>query len=227
MTVLVEACVDSLESALAAKRGGAQRLELCANLNVGGTTPSAGLIAEVNALVGLPIAAMIRPRGGSFVHTASEIEQMQRDIDMVNDVGVEALVFGVLDDANNIDVDTMQLLTSTAGGTPVVFHRAFDRLADQAAGLDALIALGIVRVLTSGGAATALDGAPALHRLVDRAAGRIEILAGGKVRGGNAATVVARSGVQQVHARCEGDGGEIRAIVDALAFAPAAVDLSR
>ena len=224
MSVLVEACVDSLESALAAKRGGAERLELCANLDVGGTTPAAALIAQVKARVGLPIAAMIRPRGGSFVHSAAEAEQMRRDIGTVKHIGVEALVFGVLDVANNIDVDIMRALAGVAAGTPVVFHRAFDRLADQDAGLDVLMELGVARVLTSGGAATALDGAASLRRLVDRSAGRIEILAGGKVRGPNVAAVVERSGVQQVHARCEGDGAEIRAIVDALARGSAAVE---
>ncbi len=219
MTALVEACVDSLESALAAKRGGAQRLELCANLDVGGTTPAAALIAEVKARVGLPIAAMIRPRGGSFVHSVAEAEQMRRDIEMANGVGVEALVFGALDDANNIDVDRMRLLIGAAGRTPVVFHRAFDRVADQNTALEVLIELGVGRVLTSGGAPTALDGVASLRRLVERSAGRIEIVAGGKVRGPNAVAVVERSGVRQLHARCEGDGATIRAIVNALTAA--------
>lgn len=216
MTVVVEACVDSVESALAAKRGGAHRLELCANLEVGGTTPSAALIAAVQSRVGLPIAAMIRPRGGSFVHTSAEVEQMRADIAMARECGVDALVFGVLGEAGTVDVTSMRTLFEAAGGTPVVFHRAFDRLVDQDAGLDALIELGVSRVLTSGGAPTALDGVMSLRRLVERARGKIGILAGGKVRGSNASDVVRLSGVQEVHARCENESASIRAIVDAL-----------
>ena len=216
MTVLIEAAVDSVESALAAQRAGAQRLELCANLGVGGTTPSEALIDAVLERVDLPIAAMVRPRGGSFVHSAAEIEQMQRDVDTILRHGVAAVVLGILDAGGHVDVAPVRELVRLAGGTPVVFHKAFDRIADRAAALETLVQLGLSRVLTSGGAPSAMEGAAEIAALHRQAAGRIEILAGGKVRGANVRELVAATGVDQVHARCGDDGAQIREIAEAL-----------
>ena len=210
--------MDSVESATAAQRGGASRLELCANLDVGGTTPSATLIAEVRTRVRLPTAVMIRPRGGSFVHTIAEIDAMVRSIAMARSFGVEALVFGVLDEDNYIDVPQMRILMAAARGTPVVFHRAFDELPDLHEGLDTLIELGVARVLTSGGANTALAGAVTIGELVTEARGRIAVMAGGKVRGRTIREIVQLSGVREVHARCENDDRQIRGILDVLTF---------
>lgn len=218
MKLLLEGCVDSAESALAAQTGGAARLELCANLGVGGTTPSAGLVAQVRSRVRLPIIAMIRPRGGSFVHTPEEVDAMVRSIPIVRAAGADGIAIGSLDQADRIDVATTTRLVRAAAGMPVVFHRAFDTVFDQAAALDTLIALGIARVLTSGGAATALEGAETLGTLVERAAGRITIMAGGTVRGRTVREIVATSGVREVHARCETDPRQLRAIVDAMAY---------
>jgi len=216
LTILVEAAVESLDDALAAVEGGADRLELCANLSVGGTTPEQTLIAAVLARVEIPVFAMIRPRGGSFVYTESETDRMRRDIEMALDLGVHGVVLGVLDSANRVDVPRTQALASVAGGRRVTFHRAFDRTPDVFAAADALLSIGVARVLTSGGAPSANEGADVLSSLVEHVAGKLGVLAGGGVRGQNAADTVRRSGVGEVHARCERDAGRIRAIKDAV-----------
>ena len=217
MTILVEAAVDSLDDALAAVEGGADRLELCANLSVGGTTPDHALIATVLRRVAVPVFAMIRPRGGSFVYADSEIDRMRRDVEMSLDLGVAGVVLGVLDPANRIDVGrTQSLIAVAAGGRRVTFHRAFDRTPDLLAGVDTLISLGVARVLTSGGAPTASEGADVLAALVERAGDRLGILAGGGVRANNVRDIIERSGVREVHARCERDANRIRAIKDAI-----------
>lgn len=217
-SVLVEACVESLEEALTAERAGADRLELCDNLAVGGTTPRAALLAAVKQQVRIPVAVMVRPRGGSFVFSRVEVDSMHRDIAMAQSLGADALVIGVLDAAGRVDAGLTRSLVARAKGIPVTFHRAFDEVTNQRAALDALIGAGVSRVLTSGGAATAIEGADALAELVRRAAGRIGIMAGGKVRGVNVRELVTRSGVEEVHARSELDESRIRDIIKALSF---------
>ena len=202
---LVEAAVETLEEALAAKRAGADRIELCANLGVGGTTPSAGLIASVVQQVNLPVFVMIRPRGGDFVYAADEIDAMIEDIDRARPLGIAGIVTGALRSDGSVDVESMRRLMSPAAGLPVTFHRAFDVAANRAEALEQVIDLGASRVLTSGGAATALDGAVAIAMLVDQAGERVSIVAGGKIREQNARDVIARTGVREVHARLENE----------------------
>jgi copper homeostasis protein len=214
--VLVEACVESLEEALAAERGGAKRLELCANMDVGGTTPSADLFRAVRARVGIPIAMMIRPRGGSFVYSNAELESMRRDLDLAGELGADIAVIGVLDDDGRVDAARTREFVTRAGSIPVTFHKAFDVVEDQERDLDVLIDAGVTRVLTSGGAETAIGGADALARLVDRAADRIIIMPGGKVRGDNVREIVERTSVREVHARCNTDEARIREIISAV-----------
>ena len=216
MSILVEGCVETLQECIDAKRGGARRLELCDRLDVGGTTPSAALIELVRANVGLPIMAMVRPRGGSFVHTASELDQMRRDLDAVLSKNVDGVVIGFLDEKNRVDTKRTAEFVRLAGGTPVTFHKAFDVIEDISAALDDLLACGIKRLLTSGGKPTAAEGIDELAMLVERSAGRIEIMAGGKVRGSNVRAIVDGSGLREVHARVGPDDSQIRAIVDAL-----------
>jgi copper homeostasis protein len=212
VTVLVEAAVDSVDDALAAVEGGADRLELCAELGIGGTTPGEELIAEVLRVVAVPVCVMIRPRGGSFVYSPAELDAMRRSIDIARDAGAEGVVFGVLDPAGRLDAMRTELLVEAAAGLDVTFHRAFDRIADQSDALDELIEMGVARVLTSGGAPTAADGLWPLEDLVEQAAGQIVILAGGGVREDNARELVERTGVTEVHARCERDALRIRGI---------------
>lgn len=217
MTVLIEAAVESLDDALAAVDGGADRLELCANLADGGTTPSEALIAEVMEQVAVPVFVMVRPRGGSFVYSTSELEEMRRSMDRARELDVDGFVLGVLNASNRVDVIRTQSLVDVAGDLPVTFHRAFDRVADRVDALDTLIDLGIGRVLTSGGAPTAAQGMAQLRELVESAGGGIVILAGGGVRFQNVLELVEETGVTEVHARCEGESDRIRAIRTALA----------
>jgi len=209
---LVEAAVETLEETLAAKRAGADRIELCANLGVGGTTPSAGLIASVVQQVNHSVFVMIRPRGGDFVYAADEIDAMIEDIDRARPLGIAGIVTGALRSDGSVDVESMRRLMSPAAGLPVTFHRAFDVVANRTEALEQAIELGASRVLTSGGAATALEGAVAIAMLVDQAGERVSIVAGGKIREQNARDVIARTGVREVHARLENEAS-IRGLV--------------
>jgi copper homeostasis protein len=159
---------------------------------------------------------MIRPRGGSFVYTTAELARMRREIETAIELGAAGVVLGALDAERRIAEEQTRSLVSAAAGAPVTFHRAFDRTLDLLAALDTLVSLGVSRVLTSGGAATAIDGAETLTALVERAGDDIEILAGGGVRANNVRELVRRTGVREVHARCDGDSERIRAISDAV-----------
>jgi copper homeostasis protein len=216
VSILIEAAVESLEDALAAVDGGADRLELCAELADGGTTPSEALIAEVVDRVAVPVFVMIRPRGGSFVYSTFELDRMRRAIEGGRELDVDGFVFGVLNSSNRIDAVRTQSLVDAAGDRPVTFHRAFDRIEDRMDALEVLIELGIGRVLTSGGAPTAFDGINALRDLVDAAGDRLMVMAGGGVRFQNVEEIVDETGVREVHARCEGDAERIRGIRSAL-----------
>jgi len=201
MNVLVEACVDSVVSAIAAERGGARRLELCDNLFDGGTTPSAGMISAVKAAVKIPVFVIVRPRGGGFVYTREEVSVMRLDIEATRMLGADGVVVGVLTADGRVDEDQLRVLAETAGDLPLTFHRAFDLTRDQDEALETLMRQRIQRVLTSGGARTALEGVGAIAALVRRASGEIAIMAGGGVREESIQELVRRSGVREVHVR--------------------------
>ena len=215
MTVLVEGCVEGLADSQAAARGGADRLELCANLAVGGTTPTIEVIRAVKGRVFIPVFVMARPRGGSYVYNAAEIDATHRDIEAVIAAGADGVVVGPLTAGQEIDVASLRGFVAKAGSVPVTFHRAFDQVGDPATALEILIDAGVQRVLTAGGKGTALEGADVLKMLVDQARDRIAIMAGGKVRGHNAREILARTGVHELHARCESNAAQIAEIVDA------------
>lgn len=196
--VLVEACVDSIESAAAAAEGGAARLELCANLVEGGTTPSAGTVSVAREL-DLRLHVMIRPRGGDFHYTAREFESMRRDIREARRLGADGVVFGVLTPDGAMDGERMRILLDEARPLSVTVHRAFDMTRDPDEALDTLIALGADRVLTSGQRATVPEGMAVIRDLVRRAAGHIGILPGGGITAANVAEVVQGTGVREVH----------------------------
>jgi copper homeostasis protein len=205
--VIVESCVDSLDAALASEAGGAHRLELCARLDVGGTTPDPSLVAAVVAAVRIPVVTMVRPRGGDFVYDTNELSAMARDVTRMREAGAHGIVTGVLTGAGAINAPLMHVLVRMAGPLPVTCHKAFDEVRDLDAALDTLIGLGVRRVLTSGGAATATEGTEALARLVQRAAGRLTIIAGGSVRASNVRALVEATGVAEVHARIIREAG--------------------
>ena len=193
----LEIVAQSAEDAVAAERSGADRVELVSALSLGGLTPSLGLLQTVRARCALPIAAMLRPRSGGFAYSSHELDAMARDAERFVAEGAQGLVFGVLDARGLIDERANARLVAQGG--EATFHRAFDVLPKPFEALEALIGLGFRRVLTSGGKPSALEGAETIRRLVERADGRIEILAGGGVRASNAAEIVARTGVDQLH----------------------------
>jgi copper homeostasis protein CutC len=228
--VVVESCVDSLDAAVASAEGGAHRLELCANLEVGGTTPALALVRAVVAAVAIPVCVMVRPRSGSFVYTPEELASMVGTIEAVKATGAAGIVTGVLTPAGAIYGAMMRPLVALAHPLPVTCHRAFDEAPDLDAALDALIAIGVSRLLTSGGAPTAAEGAGTLARLVRRAEGRVAVIAGGQVRAHNVRALVEATGVREVHARIIREPGPADAATlerwrrDIAAFVAAAKD---
>ena len=206
--ILIELAVESLASARAAATGGADRIELCAELAVGGLTPSDELTRRVLDDVDIPVFAMVRPRAGDFTYSSAEIAGMCATIEHLRGLGVHGIVTGVLTDALTVDMAATTALMAAAAGLPVTFHRAFDRVSDQAAALEQLVDLGVTRVLTSGGAPTALEGSGQLRKLVALAAGRIAILAGGGIREANARDVLQRAGVRELHSKLTDHAGE-------------------
>jgi copper homeostasis protein len=200
-SVLVEACVDTVISAVRALAGGAGRLELCDNLVEGGTTPSPGMLAVVRERSPIPIHAMIRPRGGDFLYTGDEVAVMLADIAAAERLRADGVVFGALTEEGRVDRELVARLIDAARPMTVVFHRAFDLARDPIEALDALIELEVDRVLTSGHAPTAEEGIPVLRDLVRHAGGRIVIMAGGGVTEANAARIVGETGVREIHLR--------------------------
>ena len=211
--ILIEAAVETLESALAAERAGANRIELCANLGVGGTTPDAGLIAGVAERIRIPVFVMVRPHGGGFVYSNDEIEAMSREIEQAASIGIAGIVTGALTARDQLDVKHTRALFDAAAGLPVTFHRAFDIVADPLNAVEQLIDLGVSRVLTSGAAPTAAEGVDAIAALVDQARGGITIMAGGGIREHNARDVIALTGVAEIHTRFI-DEPRMRGLVD-------------
>lgn len=200
-SICVEICVDSPQGLRAAVAGGADRIELCSALALGGLTPSPGLMAQA-AHVPVPVRAMIRPRGGDFRFDAVERDAMRREIDAVRAAGLSGIVIGALGDDGALDHSLLEMLVSHADGLDVTLHRAVDLLPDPVSAIDVAERLGIATILTSGGAPTAIEGAATLRRMRKHAAGRVEILAGSGVRAGNVAALLAETGVMSVHASC-------------------------
>jgi copper homeostasis protein len=214
--ILVEAAVDSAAAATAAVEAGAERIELCAALDAGGLTPPFGLLAELRPTFGVPILPMLRSRGGDFEYATAEMETMVAQLHELRALGADGFVFGALRGDRTIDTAATTRIVEAADGLPVVFHRAFDRTPDLSASLQVLVGLGVERVLTSGGAERAILGVERLASLMREARGRIGILPGGGIDGENVHEIAARTGVTEVHARCERDGARVKGIVRAL-----------
>lgn len=199
MSTLVEICCGSIDDAIQAQAGGAQRIELCSALFVGGLTPSLGTLQYARQRLNIPIMAMVRPRGGGFCYSEAEFATMERDAEAMLANGADGIVFGILREDGTIDLPRTRRLREIAGGKQSVFHRAFDFTPDPFRALEELVSLGITRVLTSGQQATAAEGAELIRRLIDGAGDRIEVLAGGGIRLHNVADVVAQTGCRQIH----------------------------
>src|SRR5438445_6138903 len=198
--LILEVCVDSVESALAAERGGAHRVELCSSLFDGGVTPSAGLIATVRQTVSIGLHVMIRPRGGDFCYSDDEFQIMQRDILMAKQLGADGVALGILDLDGKVEVDRTRQLVDLAAPLKVTYHRAFDMSSDLFASLRDLQTIGVHCVLTSGGKQSAAEGADTLKRLVEAASDTIAIMAGCGIEDHNVSTLIERTGVREIHA---------------------------
>lgn len=207
MRSVLEVCVDSTASALAAKRGGADRLELCADLIVGGTTPSLTLVQQVKAETSLPVRALMRPRFGDFCYDSYELAQMEQLAAELVKAGADGIVTGVLTPEGALDADAMQPIYAAArkaaekAGRPVActLHRAFDVCADPFAALETARSMGLCTILTSGQAASAPQGAALLRQLTERAGKDVEILAGAGVSAQNIPVLAAQTGVRAFH----------------------------
>lgn len=197
--VLIEVCVDSVASAIAAERGGAARLELCSNLVEGGVTPSAGLIEAVRDRISIGLHVIIRPRGGDFCYQPEEFEILQKDIALAKSLGADGIVFGILDTNGHVDVQRTRELIDLARPMQVTFHRAIDMCADLSRGLEDVCTAGAHRLLTSGGEQDCLQGAETIAQLVSASRGRITIMACGGIRDGNVAEILERTGVSEIH----------------------------
>ncbi len=194
-----EICANSVASCIAAQEGGADRVELCSGIPEGGTTPSFGMIRKARASIDIGLNVIIRPRGGDFLYTPDEVEEMVHDIKAAKELGADGLVFGCLTKEGNVDKEAMSILMEASEGLPVTFHRAFDHCADPMQALEDIIDLGCVRILTSGCRPTAMQGAPLLSQLVNASGDRIIIMPGCGVNEGNIAEIARLSGAREFH----------------------------
>jgi copper homeostasis protein len=197
--MVLEVAVDSVESAIAAQEGGAARVELCADLGHGGTTPSAGMIKAVREHVSLAIYAMIRPRAGDFCYSDLEFEAMEHDVESAKELGVDGIVTGMLTGSGAVDVERTGTLVELARPLFVTFHRAFDACSDLRGSWEDLKGLGVDRVLTSGGKPDIREGALLIADLVHNSYGSIKIVVGGGITFENVEEVVAKTRVKEVH----------------------------
>ena len=196
---LIEACVDSYASCMAAAKGGADRLELCANLAIGGTTPSAAVFKQVKRDCDVKINVLIRPRFGDFLYTEPEMEEMCEEIKMFRGLGANGVVIGVLTPDGELDREKMRRLMDCAGGIDVTLHRAFDMTRDPFETLEAAIALGCRTILTSGQEKDVVTGKDTLKAVYERAAGRIDIMAGCGVKKWNIQELHDHTGIVVFH----------------------------
>jgi len=196
---LLEIGVETLGAALAAQSGGADRVELCGDLNIGGVTPGVELMRAVRRRVRIPIFVMIRPRGGEFVHSNAEIAEMRRSIAEARQSRMDGLVLGVLRKGRRVEIARTRELVEFASPLPVTFHRAFDDCTDLREALEDVIRTGASRILTSGAAKSALDGAALLAELVRAAGNRVTIVPGAGISASNIARVVKETGAREFH----------------------------
>jgi copper homeostasis protein len=195
----LEICVDSVESAIAAERGGAHRVELCTDLLEGGITPSAGLIALVRKNISIGIFVMIRPRGGDFCYTNLEFDVMQEEIRQARHLGADGIVLGLLDEQGHVDVSRTRQLVELASPLQVTFHRAIDMTPSPSQALNDVLQTGACRILTSGGAPSAKLGSREIARMVETAKGSIAIMAAGGVTADTLKAIAEVTGATEFH----------------------------
>ena len=192
-------CIDSVDSALSAERGGASRVELCGNLVEGGTTPTVGMLQVIKQNISIPVFVMIRLRGSDFLYSDDEFTVMKKDLEILQEHGADGIVFGALTAEGDIDVEKTKVVAEMAHPLPVTFHRAFDMTREPTQSLETLIKLGITRVLTSGQDSTALEGLPLIKKLVELAGGRITVVPGGGITERNVERILKGTGAKEFH----------------------------
>ena len=194
----VEVCTFSLESCMNAQTAGANRVELCAAMYDGGTTPSAGIIRMARKLLSIELYVMIRPRGGDFLYAGQEFELMKEEIRHVKESGADGVVLGILKADGTVDVERTRELVELAAPLKVTFHRAIDMTRDLNEALEDVIRAGCYRVLTSGGRNMVAEGLEQIRALTKRAAGRVQVMAGSGVNAANTRSLL-DAGVDAVH----------------------------
>jgi copper homeostasis protein len=198
---MMEVCVDSVESAVNACKGGASRLELCAALSEGGLTPTPGMLRIIKSLVTIPVFVMLRPRGGDdFVYSSYEVEVMMNDAAVLKEWGADGFVFGALTASGEIDKNVCKEVMDIVSPLPATFHRAFDVCGDITMALSTIIELGFSRILTSGQELTASEGIPVIKKLISNANGRIIIMPGAGITKANIGEILRQTGAVEFHA---------------------------
>ncbi|MBB6369391.1 copper homeostasis protein CutC [Chryseobacterium shigense] len=206
MSKIEIACFNP-ESALIAFENGADRIELCDGLSEGGTTPGFETTRELRAKINIPVFVMIRPRGGNFIYSEAEFEQMQKDLLQLKSLKVDGFVFGILDENDKVHTEHNRILVEMANPLPCTFHRAFDRADDLEDSLEKVIDCGFKTILTSGQKPNVSEGKENLKKLVELSAGRIEILVGGGLRSTNIEEIREFTNAGYFHSSAITDGG--------------------
>lgn len=199
----VEICANSIQSAQNAVKGGASRVELCQNLNEGGTTPSLASIEYCVKKLHLRTHVLVRPRPGDFCYNDLEFETICRDVEYCKQVGAHAVVVGFLHEDGSVDVEKTRRVVELASPMDVTFHRAFDCCKNPFEALEQIISCGCHHLLTSGCEPTAEEGIDTLHKLVEQASGRISIIAASGIKSTNVCRIIAETGVREVHGSCK------------------------
>lgn len=200
--MIKEACVETFEQAMLAEKKGADRIELCSELSVGGLTPAAELMKKTCSVLKIPVMVMIRPRAGNFHYSEEEISQMKQEIDLAKKTGAAGVVFGLLTSKNQIDIENTHILADYATPLPVTFHKAIDELENPADGVPVLKNIrGITRILTSGGKATADEGAEVIRKMREAAGENLTIVAAGKITDKNVNQIQQLTQVSEFHGK--------------------------
>lgn len=201
MKVLKEVCVESFTDALKAQERGADRIELCENLSMGGTTPSYGTIKRAVEKLNIPVFPMIRPRGGDFCYSLDELEIMREDIKICKSLGVKGVVFGMLTEDKKIDFDLVKEFVSLAYPMEVTFHKAIDELENPVEVIEELKNIGVKRILSSGTKVTALEGASVLNEMIKKAGKDLTIIVAGRVTKENFEEVFEKVASSEYHGK--------------------------
>lgn len=217
MNKLEIACFN-LESALISQQNGADRIELCDGISVGGTTPNAEMVSWAKAILTIDLYVMIRPRGGNFVYSDAEFQQMKSEIQVLKKLNVDGFVFGILNEDKTINIDQNAELVNLAKPFPCTFHRAFDEAADLSQSLEDVIQCGFQTILTSGQKPNVVEGVNQLAALAEKANGRITIMPGGGLRSSNISEIRNKTKAGFYHSSAITDGTETAVASEVMAL---------